>query len=536
MLILTGVEEITFWFIELTMNGVFVCLFSELIEGLLTLLEVAVGDVINAIDASIEPIMTEVSFQVDGATDAIRDVESFINSTVGIFEAVPKMPNLSGIKTEMNKLSNVSTNTDPSAILHGISDVKGAVNFSSLQRDIQLVIDLPFGIIKTLLNESYGNWTMDSSVFPVANKESLTFCTGDDTLTDFFDVLFALLENAKIIASIGLVILAVLAVIFMAWWEVKRYQRTVLKAETLRDREPMDVVYVAARPMTAGTGLWVSKKLSQDPKRQMLVRWCVAYSTSFSALFLLSLAIAGAFSALSQFLVLLAIQKEVPSLAAEVGDFVAAVAGSLAGSSARWADESNAAVRAVQDDLNDRVLGGARNATGALGDALSLFANETQGVLRAALGGDTALYALVDGAVGCILLDRLDEARRGLAWVHEHARVSLPTFPADLFSRGVNNGTAAGGGGGSDNGDPSLAGLLASSSSGAVDEITGAVARVVAAMRSGMVQEGLVALVLLLLYVLYVCLAAAQAVLRMCCLKDRYGTFLGDKTFGRYGL
>lgn len=529
MLVLTGVEEIIFWFIELIMNGVLVCLFSELIEGLLTLLQVAVGDVVDAINAIMKPIMADVGTLVDGAAGAIGDVENFIKGVVGIFETPPKMPDLSGIKTEMNKLSN-ATDIDPSTILHGISDIQGAVNFSSLQRDVQFVIDLPFEIIKTLLNESYGNWTMDSSVFPIVNRESLTFCTGNDTLTDFFEIIFTILKNAKVIASIGLVILAILAVVFMAWWEVKRYRRTVVRSETLRDREPMDAVYVAGRPLTAGAGLWASEKFSQDPERQMLVRWCIAYSTSFTALFLLSLAVAGAFSVLCQFVVMWAIQKEVPSLATEVGDFVSNVVGTLEGTSAKWANESNSAVMDVQDGINNHVLGYAKNATGAISNALSLFENKTQDVLKETFG-DTELYTFIDGVVGCILLDRLDEARRGLAWVHDHAQVSFPTFPANVFSLGVND-TAGGG----NNSNSSLAGLLASSGSDTADEITGAVARVVAAMRSSMAQEGLIALVLLLVYLLYVTLAAAQAVLRMCCLRDRYGTFLGDKTFGRYGM
>lgn len=509
LLVLTGIGEVIFWFVELIMNGVLVCLFSELIEELLGLLKDAVGAVVDAINSAMEPILTEVGSIVQGATNAIGDIEKFIDGLAGIFTSPPKMPDLSGIAVEVDKLAN-TTHIDPTSVLMGISDIQSAVNFSSLQRDIQFVIDMPFEIVKTLLNESFGNWTMDSSIFPIAEKESLTFCTGNDALTKFFDALFITLKNAKTIAIAALVLLAVLAAILMAWLEVKRYNKTVSRSETLRDRQPMDIVYLTSRPLTATSGLWISKKIAHAPERQMLARWCIAYSTSHPALFVLSLAIAGALSALSQLAVSLVVRKEAPHLATDIADVVSAVLNKTSASSARWADESNTAVMGVQDELNDHVLAYARNATSAVGNALWLFENKTQDVLKDALG-DTALYSFVDGAVGCILLDRLDEARRGLAWVQDRASVSLPLLPVDLFSAGFASGGA----------NSSLVGLLGSSGGGVADEIVGAVDKVVAGLRAGMIQEGLMALVLFLVYVLYVFLGAAQTALRMCCLRDR---------------
>lgn len=515
LLVITAVEDILFWFIELIFKGALTCVFSALIEAFLDLIKFAIEKTTDAINDIIKPVMTEIESLVEDSTEALNKVDGFINGALSILGTPPKLPDLRNITTEMDKLSNVSIN--PATVLQGIGDIQSAINFSTIQREAEFVIDMPFEIIKLLLNESFGNWTMDSSVFPVASKESLTFCTGNDSLTDFFDVLFTILKNAKIIASIGLVILAILAAFLMGWWETKRYKKTVARSETFRDREPMDAAYVAGRPSTARIGLWLSK-MFKDPTRQMLVRWCIAYSTSLSALFLLSLGAAATFSVLCQFLILQALQRETPSLTAEVGGFAANVVASLEGASTRWADESNAAVQEVQDGINDHVLEYARNATGALSNALSLFENKTQGVLRETFGA-SGLYSFIDGVADCILLDRVEEARQGLTWVHNHAQVQFPMLPADLFSLGVNNNDDDTSG--CRNSSSSLAGLLASSGNSTVDKITSAVAKVLEAMQSGMVQEGLIGLVLLLVYLLYVTLAAAHAVLRMCCLRER---------------
>lgn len=501
MMILTGVEEIIMWYISFT-EGTFLCLFTVLIHGIVTLAGDAVGLAVDAVNELIKPVMDAVTGAVSGVEDVLRGIQAFTGNAGS---------DLSKITDGMDQLSNLQL--DNSAIIGDILDLNNKIpNFTTLQTDIQFIIDMPFETIKLLLNESYGNWTMDPSILPVAEKESLTFCTGHDGLTTFFDVLFTIAVNAKIIVMIGLLILAMLAAVFMAWWEIKRYRKTVVRAQTLRDREPMDVVYVAGRPLTAGTGLWIAEKASRDPKRQMLIRWCIAYATTYTALFVLSLAVAGAFSVFCQFLVMRAIQKEAPGLAAEVGDFVSEVVGTLETASTRWSNESNAAIMSVQSDLNDKILIHVQNATSAINDSINYFENKTTWVLQEAFG-ETQLLPFVTGVVECIITDKLDKVQKGLDWVHEHAHVTFPEFPTNLFSLGLGDPSG---------GNTSLTGVLASSGSATANDITGAVNKVIAALQSSMIQEGLIALILLLVYIAYVCFAVAQATLRMFCMRDEY--------------
>lgn len=510
MMILTGVEEIIMWYISFT-EGTFLCLFTVLIHGIVSLAGDAVGLAVDAVNELIKPVLDVVEGALNGVEDILKGFEVFTGSS-----------DISTITNSMNQLSHIQLND--SAIISDILDLNNKIpDFATLQADIEFIIDMPFETIKLLLNESYGNWTMDPSIFPVAEKESLTFCTGNDGLTTFFDALFTIAVNAKIIAMIGLLILAMLAALFMAWWEIKRYRKTVVRSQKLRDREPMDVVYVAGRPLTAGTGLWVAEKVSKDPKRQMLIRWCIAYATTYTALFVLSLAIAGAFSVFCQFLVMRAIQKEAPGLAKEVGGFVSEVVGTLEEASTRWSNESNLAIMDVQNDINDKVLIYVQNATSAINDSINYFENKTTWVLQEAFG-ETQLFTFVSGIVQCIITDKLDKVQKGLDWVHDHAHVSFPEFPPNLFSLGA---------GDSSGGNSSLTGVLASSGSATADDITGAVKKVIAALQSSMVQEGLIALVLLLVYVAYVCFAVAQAALRMCCIRDRYVT---SAVRGKYKL
>ena len=47
------------------------------------------------------------------------------------------------------------------------------------------VISTPFEDLKKLINATLSNYTFDASIFPVAQKKQLTFCSDNDTLTPF---------------------------------------------------------------------------------------------------------------------------------------------------------------------------------------------------------------------------------------------------------------------------------------------------------------------------------------------------------------
>lgn len=370
------------------------------------------------------------------------------------------------------------------------------------------------------ISESYGNWTFDTSLLEVPTGQSLTFCSDKSFLKDFFRSLADIAAKAKTIAIVVLVFLAIFAVIAMAWWETKRYKKTVKTSQRLVSREPMDIVYTASRPLTASTGIWVSGKLTRDPKRQLLIRWVIAYATTYTALFVLSLAIAAGFSSLCQFLVMRAVQKEAPILATEVGTYVGDVVAELEQASTHWASASNSKILALQDDINNDVLSYVLKATSAVNATLFKLNGEVNATL-VDMFGNTQLAKFIYDIYSCILGNKIAELDQGINWVHNHSQVSFPLFPADVFSLGANDST--------------ISPLLTDSTTTTSDEITAAVKKVVDALRTSVVQESLIALVLLLVYVAYVLFGVAQALLQICS-DNKYGTVAGDRTFGRLGL
>lgn len=504
-MILTGVQELIFFAIEFEI-GTIMCLCTALVNGVLDFAEYAINGTTVLLNDALKLVTSGIEDAVDKVADLLDDMP-FVS--------------MSNVKSEVAQLSQLNVSTD--SLVSGIEDLNSKINYTVVQDTVKDVIAIPFNMVKSLLNESYGDWEFDRSVFPVAEKETLTLCSNDSTLDNFFEVLFKLAANAKIIIIVVLVILAIVAAALMAYLEIKRFNRQLGKSWMLTNHEPMDISYIAGRPMTAGAGIWISEKLSRDPKRQVLIRWVVAYATTYTALFVLSLAIAGAFSCFCQWVVLRAVQKEAPALTAKVGDFASEVVVTLEQASTSWANESNSLILGLQNDINDDLFGWVRNATTSVNDTINTFDKDMQEAIDAVFGEVPQLDKFMSSIVACLITDKLDKVQEGLTWVNENAQVTLPLFSADIFSAGVND---------SINGDSDLKGFLASPSSSTTDEITEAVDEVVELLRNNIIQEALISLALFLVYIAYVFFAVAQAAIR-CCLSERYARHPGDKTCGR---
>ncbi|PSR78523.1 hypothetical protein BD289DRAFT_376549 [Coniella lustricola] len=515
-----------------TTYGTLACVADTYVHGLLTLATAAIQTLIADLSKSLETIAAGLGTAVSNLGTAIQNVESQVDKIINdasLFTSPPSItwPTVDPLQSGVASLQSFQ-GIDGNSTIAAMTNFNNSVpNYAQVEADVQAVIGLPFAMLETLLNESLGSWTMGPELLGLqphgrATKQTLTFCSGNDALSNFFDVLFTIARDAKIIAITVIVVAAVLVAAFMWWWETKRFRAAAKTAKVIfaQHREPLDGVYLIARPVTARVGLWASQKLFPVPgaRRQKLLRWCLAYATTHSALFVFSLALAGGLSALCQFLVWRAVSREAaPVLAQEVDDFAAAVLVSLENSSAAWASGTNAAMDGLAAAVNGHVLVYVSDATQAITHAIDVFENQTEKVLGEALGKVPALESFANGMLGCILFDKLDRVKKGMAWIQDSAHVSMPVVPADVFSLALNSSSSDGAG----TGNTSLTGMLASSGYSAVDAISAAVDKVTNALWTSMVTEGLIALVLLLVYVAYALLAIVQAALRMTCLDER---------------
>ncbi|CAK7227421.1 plasma membrane fusion protein prm1 [Sporothrix bragantina] len=504
-MILTGVEQLIIFVINFYI-GTYVCLSSALIHGGLDVGIGAADEATKLMNEGIDAITGAFASEVEGVQDTINKAFQTIESASSFFGKTLTPPTLN-VTDSINDLKSI--HIDDTSFVKSLQTLNTTIpTYDQAENFTKNAISIPFNAVKTVLNNSYGAYTFDTSVFPVAKKTSLTFCSGNDKITSFFQTLYNIANHAKIAFLVVLVILAILACVPMTMIEIRRFRSQQRRAKVLAQHgyDPLDVVYIASRPYTAGAGISIASRLfKSNGKRQLLARWAVAYATSFPALFVLSLAVAGFFSCICQAILLAAVQKEAPALTSEVSNFAENVVTSLENVSTTWANDANSVILGFQNDINNDVLGYVVNATTAVNNTLNVFTDEISEGINAVFNG-TVLDNTVQQIVRCLIGIKIDTIEEGLTWVHDHAHVTMPLFPNSTFSAGAADSIGN---------DTSLTSFLSDPGSVTTDDITAAVDKVVNALHNSLVQEALISTALLLIYVVVVLIGIVHAMMGM---------------------
>ena len=507
-LILTGVQEIILFVINMVV-GTYVCLISALIHGGLDAAKGAVEGVTNLVNDAIDGIANGIDDEVKSFQDLMNSFSSKINDLVGTLKIfpnveIPLIPSID-LSDDIQDLKNFDIDT--SSITEGLANLNDTIpDFQDVKDMTRKAISIPFDLVKEQIDSAWGNYSFNRDVFPLAEKQALTFCSDNSKIRDFFESLFELAATAKIGFIVGLVIAAVLAMAAMYPLEKQRWNRQKRLSKLVHDKHynPLDVIYITSRPVSSRIGIWLGDKLASG-RRSVLVRWAWAYGTTLPALFLLSLALAGFFSSLCQYFVLIGVEKKVPELAEHVGDFAGDVVNSLQAVSTQWAADANGVILDFNNDLNEDVFGYVTEATDAVNDTLNTFVDKMNSGLEAVFQ-DTPLEQTIDSVVYCLVTAKIEGIQKGITWVHDHAHVEFPLFNNDTFSLGAQQSIQE---------DSDIQSFLANPRAVTTDELTETAQRVADHIRNNLVTELLISTGILLTYIIVVLIGVLVAAVRM---------------------
>ncbi|KAM3512775.1 hypothetical protein MY11210_003560 [Beauveria gryllotalpidicola] len=500
-LILQAVPAMIVFYINFLV-ATYACLITAVVHGSLAVVASVAKDATKAFNDVIDGATKEIK-------DISKDLESAINKvTKGVQNSVfgkliPDIPTVDFSKP-MEKLKGFDL--DASSFIKDVQKLNSDLpTFDDVQNLTSQAVSFPFKLVREALDKSYGNWTFKKDIFPLAQKKKMSFCSDNDTLSGFFQKLFNLIHKARTIFLLVLSLLAILAILPMAAFETYRWRRQLKHAEVIEKNQvdQRDVIYIASRPLTSRVGIKFGSRFQGD--RKILMRWCVAYATSPAALFVLSLALAGFFSCFCQWLLLKAVQKEVPEITQAVGAFAEHVVKSLEQVSLDWANDANRVVIGFNDDINNDVLAYVTNATDAVNGTINLFVNTMNKGLETVFNG-TILLEPIKSVLHCVIGIKVENVQKGLTWVHDHAHVNFPRFPNDTFSQGASDSVS---------GDNDLKSFLASPAAVTTDEVSGAIQHVVNWLIKGITQEALISTGILLLYIIVVLIGVVRALVGM---------------------
>jgi len=480
----TGIEEIIIFVINM-MKSTYLCLITLAVTGSLHAAVEVGTELSKNLNATINEVTDDIGNSVKSVTDGINYVMSKINFPFDPSVSKPSI-NLDG---SINKLKALEV---PPELQQSLQKLNNSIpTFEEVQNATDNIIRIPFEEIKKLIR-GMDKFEFNRTLLPVPQKATLNFCSEGNSINDFFNDLIDMAFNARKIALGVLIVASIVVCIPLAWMEVRRYRKTQARAALFAEgHDSMDVVYLASRPTSSGIGLWMGRR-NGSARKQAVIRWAWAYATSIPMMFLLSLAVAGLFSCLCQYIMLKAIEDKTPYLTQQVADFAGKVVSSINNASMSWAHGTNDAIGNMNAQLNDDVFGWVNTSTTAVNDTLNVFVDGMTKVLNETFGG-TPLHDPIQDVLNCLIGLKIAGIQKGLTWVHDNAHISFPGAANDTFSLDALADKS-----GSDSG----AALLADPSGKAKDEITEAVDRVIEKMMSGISSEALISGALLLIWLL----------------------------------
>lgn len=503
LLTVTGIEALILFIINFYIST-YVCLIQLVVSGSLHVAVKMIEEVGELMNKSISSITTEITSDVGSFQDSLNSFLSGLGSVIGAFGS-SKTPPTIDLSSKISALNSIQV--DPTGLNSDLENLeKNVPTFEEVMNFTNNIIETPFEEIKKLINESMASYSFDKSVFPVAEKQALNFCSDNNGISDFFANLSNLATKARTIFIVVITLLAILVCIPMAYREIWRWRTQQQRALLLQKHafDPMDVVYIASRPYTTTVGIKAASRF-KSTKRQILTRWFVAYATSVPALFVLALGFAGLFSCLCQYILLKVVEKEVPALADQVGDFAETVVKSLDNASQAWAVSANGVIISMNTQVNEDVFSWAVNGTKAVNDTLNGMMGKINEAINDTFSG-TILLDPVQGLVKCLLGIKVDSIEKGLTWVHDHAHVDFPQFRNDTLSLGaaasLTNSSHA-------------ENFLSSPGSVASDDITAAVVKLTDRMIEAIQEEAIISGCLIAIWVIIVLIGLTRALIGM---------------------
>lgn len=499
MLLLTikAIEEIIIFILKV-MYQTYACLITLAITGTVKVGTSILKDIGSTVNSTLKSVSADINKSIDkfdSALDKFADVVNKVGSALGVDK-----PSLN-LDSPLKELDEWHIPSSFNKTLDNISDLMPS--FDEVENATESAIRLPFDLVIREINSSLGTYTFDRSGMPVPAKQQLTFCDDSDGIDKFFNGVSDVSLLARKIFIIVLILAAVLACIPMAWREIMKWNQMKERAQLVRKEahDPMDVVYIVSRPYTATVGIKAASHFSNS-RRQILVRWAIAYATSIPALFVLAIALAALFSCLCQYILLRAVAKTVPELSTEVGAFADKVVGSLTNASAEWAADANKHISTLDSDLNKSVFGWVNTSTHAINDTINSFVDKTNEVLNHTFGG-TILAEPVHELYYCLIGLKVDSIQAGLTWVSDHAHIDFPLLPKDAFSRGAKDSVSG-------DADPSSS-FLADAGDKTSNKITEVVTKVIDKLMAALRIEAIIATCILLLWVFIALIGITRA-------------------------
>ncbi|KAG6807828.1 hypothetical protein H0H92_004749 [Tricholoma furcatifolium] len=479
VLTLTAMEAIINFIVDLY-RSTFLCFLELVVRGGLSLLISAVDELNSLIQSAASGISNSIQSDISSAN-------SIIQSAVNAINKVNPFGNISAPQISQPDLSSLSNITLPDSFTQALTNLNNSIpTVAQLKDEVDSIIDTPFELLKADINNTFLGISFNSSVLPVPQLNTLTFCDDMD-LSIVDDVGQDLIKTARI----GIVILILLALLLIGlncllewykWRCMKRHLEftrqawlsdpTMIHAKipsssaptvTLTDHNLMMLHVESSHPLLTRIANNLSRILRLSPSQHSNLRWFFHYVFHPPALACLLIGLLGILSIELQLLAMHPLiakyQEQSANVASDFSDTIfTAVNASMYNQSATYANDINSQIDVIQTTINDGVFGWVNTTTTSINTTIANFYSDVQNAVTTLFGG-TFLESPAEDFIQCFLGSKVDAIEDVLTFLQDNLVINVPRVNDSvlvLSQASINEATqpiatAALGGGNGDN-------------------------------------------------------------------------------------
>ena len=313
-------------------------------------------------------------------------------------------------------------------------------------------IDTPFELLKQDINETFSGLSFNSSVLPIPEQNTVSFCGDLDT-----SIVDNLSQDLVKLTKIGIIILIAVALMLIAlnclleWYKWRcmhrhlQYTREAWTTDptmyhpdpkgnvpqvTLTDHNLLMLQANGSHPLLTRIANTLSARLRLTTSQHIHLSWFFHYIFHPPALACFAIGFVGLLSVEIQLAAIGPIRAKYSDQAtAVVSDFSNTIATSINASmynqSSAYANDVNTRVDAVQSSINNGLFGWVNGTTTTLNDTIATFYADIQSTVSLFFNG-TLFEQPAQDFIQCFIGSKVDAIEEALTFLHDNLQIDIP--------------------------------------------------------------------------------------------------------------
>lgn len=437
LLVITGVENLLIFSLELWI-GTYACLLTAAVDGTVGSAINATESVISFVNSSLGTITSDLQDGLDGLATVINGIEEGIEDVADFFTG----DNSDDGGTELNRvnltISKLRDFTIPSSVNEKLEEVESNLpTYDNVKESVEQFLREPFDTLKKELNSTLQDSGMglDPNTLHVPAKASINTCDYNDDISDLFSTLAKGVGTITTICIVLIVIAAILACIPVAYHEYKQWNW--MKEVSSDSSSSMEAIHDANNYAVVKVQNLASRAMSHD-RKAMLSKWWVDYVLYPRSRMVGLLALAGILVVVMQLAIISKVRAAIPEIQQGVGNTTLSAVSEIDSGTSKWAASVNDAMNSTEGDVNGNMFSWVLTATESVNKTLNEFSSSMNKTLHDDFEG-TILYDPISTVVYCVIGSKIEQVKKGLTWVHDHAHISLPRVNSSMLATGDNS-------------------------------------------------------------------------------------------------